>query len=70
MARQRSFTGNFSGVQGKGDVNLQVDNREFVEMCERLRYEGLVRSADIRKVFARVAKPVRVDVQRAARSVL
>ena len=70
MARQRSYTGNFSGVQGVGDVNLSVDNREFVEMCERLRYEGLVRSADIRKVFARVAKPVKVDVQRAARSVL
>lgn len=70
MARQRSYTGNFSGVQGVGDVNLSVDNREFVEMCDRLRYEGLVRSADIRKVFARVAKPVKVDVQRAARSVL
>lgn len=70
MARQRSYTGNFSGVQGVGDVNLSVDNREFVAMCERLRYEGLVRSADIRKVFARVAKPVKVDVQRAARSVL
>ena len=70
MARERSYTGNFSGVQGVGDVNLSVDNREFVEMCDRLRYEGLVRSADIRKVFARVAKPVKVDVQRAARSVL
>ena len=70
MARQRSYTGNFSGVQGRFDVNLEVDNREFVEMLDRLRYEGLVRSADIRKVFARVAKPVRVDVQRAARSVL
>lgn len=70
MARQRSYTGNFSGVQGVGDVNLSVDNREFVEMCDRLRYEGLVRSADIRKVFARVAKLVKVDVQRAARSVL
>lgn len=70
MARQRSFTGDFRGVQGRFDVNLSVDNREFVEMCDRLRYEGLVRSADIRKVFARVAKPVKVDVQRAARSVL
>ena len=70
MARQQSYTGNFSGVQGVGDVNLSVDNREFVEMCDRLRYEGLVRSADIRKVFARVAKQVKVDVQRAARSVL
>lgn len=70
MAKQRSFTGDFRGVQGRFDVNLSVDNREFVEMCDRLRYEGLVRSADIRKVFARVAKPVKVDVQRAARSVL
>ena len=70
MARQRSFTGDFRGVQGRFDVNLSIDNREFVEMCDRLRYEGLVRSADIRKVFARVAKPVKVDVQRAARSVL
>ena len=70
MAKLRSFTGDFRGVQGRFDVNLSVDNREFVEMCDRLRYEGLVRSADIRKVFARVAKPVKVDVQRAARSVL
>ena len=70
MAGKRSVTGNFSGVQGRFDINLSVDNTEFVAMCERLRYEGLVRSADIRKVFARVAKPVRVDVQRAARSVL
>lgn len=51
-------------------MDLSVDNREFVEMCERMRYEGLVRTSDIRKAFARVAKPVRVDVQRAARSVL
>lgn len=70
MARQRSYTGNFSGVQGRFDINLSIDNTEFVEMCERLRYEGLVRSADIRKVFARVAKPVRVDVQRAFRSLV
>ena len=70
MAGKRSVTGNFSGVQGRFDINLSIDNTEFVEMCERLRYKGLVRSADIRKVFARVAKPVRVDVQRAARSVL
>lgn len=70
MAGKRSITGDFRGVQGRFDINLSIDNTEFVEMCERLRYEGLVRSADIRKVFARVAKPVRVDVQRAARSVL
>jgi hypothetical protein len=69
-SQKRSYTGNFSGVQGRFDINLSIDNTEFVAMCERLRYEGLVRSADIRKVFARVAKPVRVDVQRAARSVL
>lgn len=68
--QRRSYTGNFSGVQGKGDVNLSVDNREFVAMCERLRYEGLVRSADIRKAFAKVAKPVKTDIQQAARSVL
>lgn len=70
MAGKRSVTGNFSGVQGRFDINLSVDNTEFVEMCERLRYEGLVRSADIRKAFAKVAKPVKVDVQRAARGVL
>lgn len=70
MAGKRSITGDFRGVQGRFDINLSIDNTEFVEMCERLRYEGLVRSADIRKVFARVAKPVRVDVQRAARSIL
>lgn len=68
MARQRSFTGNFGGVQGRFDVNLSVDNREFVEMCERLRYEGLVRSADIRKVFAKVAKPVKASVQQGFRA--
>lgn len=70
MARQRSFTGNFSGVQGTGDVNLQVDNREFVAMLERLQYENLVKSSDIRKVFAKVAKPVKVSVQQGARSAM
>ena len=70
MARQRSFTGNFSGVQGTGDVNLQVDNREFVAMLERLQYQNLVKSSDIRKVFAKVAKPVKVSVQQGARSAM
>lgn len=70
MARQRSFTGNFSGVQGRFDVNLEVDNREFVAMCERLKYENLVRTADIRKVFARVAKPVKQTVQQGARGAM
>ena len=70
MARRRSFTGNFSGVQGTGDVNLQVDNREFVAMLERLQYENLVKSSDIRKVFAKVAKPVKVSVQQGARSAM
>ena len=68
MARQRSYTGNFSGVQGTGDVNLQVDNRDFVEMLDRLRYENLVKSSDVRKVFAKVAKPVKQSVQQGARS--
>lgn len=68
MARQRSYTGNFSGVQGTGDVNLQVDNRAFVEMLNRLRYENLVKSSDVRKVFAKVAKPVKQSVQQGARS--
>lgn len=68
MARQRSYTGNFSGVQGTGDVNLQVDNRAFVEMLDRLRYENLVKSSDVRKVFAKVAKPVKQSVQQGARS--
>ena len=68
MARQRSFTGNFSGVQGTGDVNLQVDNREFVAMLERLQYQNLVKSSDIRKVFAKVAKPMKVSVQQGARA--
>ena len=70
MAKQRSFTGNFSGVQGAGDVNLQVDNREFVAMLERLQYQNLVKSSDIRKVFAKVAKPVKVSVQQGARSAM
>lgn len=68
MARQRSYTGNFSGVQGTGDVNLQVDNRDFVEMLDRLRYENLVKSSDVRKVFAKVAKPVKQSAQQGARS--
>ena len=68
MARQRSYTGNFSGVQGTGDVNLQVDNRGFVEMLDRLRYENLVKSSDVRKVFDKVAKPVKQSVQQGARS--
>lgn len=63
MARQRSTTGDFSGVQGRGDINLEVDNRAFIEMLDRLRYENLVRTSDIRKVFAKVAKPVKKDVQ-------
>ena len=70
MAKQRSFTGNFSGVQGTGDVNLQVDNREFVAMLERLQYENLVKSSDVRRVFAKVAKPVKVSVQQGARSAM
>lgn len=65
---RRSFTGNFSGVQGKGDVNLSVDNREFVEMCERLLYANIVKTSDIRKAFARLAKPVKKDVQQAFRA--
>ena len=68
MARQRSYTGNFSGVQGRFDVNLSVDNREFVEMCERLSYENIVKTSDIRRVFAKVAKPVKQTVQQGARS--
>lgn len=68
MARQRSYTGNFGGVQGRGDVNLSVDNREFVEMCERLRYEQLVKTSDIRRVFAKVAKPVKQSVQQGFRA--
>lgn len=68
MARQRSYTGNFSGVQGTGDVNLQVDNRDFVEMLDRLRYENLVKSSDVREVFAKVAKPVKQSAQQGARS--
>lgn len=70
MAKQRSFTGNFSGVEGRFDVNLEVDNRAFVEMLERLQYQNLVKSSDIRKVFAKVAKPVKVSVQQGARSAM
>lgn len=65
---KRSFTGNFSGVQGRFDVNLEVDNREFVEMCERLKYANLVKNSDIRRVFAKVAKPVKQSVQQGARA--
>lgn len=68
MARQRSFTGNFSGIQGRFDVNLQVDNREFVEMVERLQYDNLVKASDIRKVFAKVVKPVKITVQQGFRA--
>ena len=65
---RRSFTGNFGGVQGRFDVDLSVDNREFVEMCERLRYEQLVKASDIRRVFAKVAKPVKQSVQQGFRA--
>lgn len=68
MARQRSYTGNFEGVQGRFDVNLQVDNSQFVEMLERLKYSEMVRTSDIRKVFANVAKPVKKTVQQGARA--
>ena len=70
MAGKRSYTGNFSGVQGRFDVNLEVDNKEFVAMCERLKYENLVRTADIRRVFAKVAKPVKQTVQQGARAAM
>jgi hypothetical protein len=65
---RRSFTGNFGGVQGRGDVDLSVDNREFVAMCERLRYGQLVKTSDIRRVFAKVAKPVKQSVQQGFRA--
>lgn len=68
MAKWRSMTGNFGGVQGRFDVNLSVDNREFVSMCERLQYEQLVKASDIRRVFAKVAKPVKASVQQGFRS--
>lgn len=70
MARQRSYTGNFSGVQGRFDVDLQVDNKQFVEMLERLKYDEMVRTSDIRKVFAKVAKPVKKTVQQGARAAM
>ena len=65
---KRSITGNFSGVQGRFDVNLSVDNTEFVEMCERLKYSNIIKDSDIRRVFAKVAKPVKKTVQQGARS--
>ena len=68
MARQRSYTGNFSGVEGRFDVNLEVDNRAFLEMLKRVKYQNIVKSSDIRKVFARVAKPVKQTVQQAAQA--
>lgn len=68
MARQRSFTGDFGGVRGRFDVNLEVDNREFVEMVERLQYDNLVKASDIRKVFAKVVKPVKTTVQQGFRA--
>lgn len=49
---------------------MQVDNRPFVEMVERLRYENLVKTSDIRKVFAKVARPVRLSVQQGARAAM
>lgn len=65
---KRSKTGNFSGVRGSFDVNLQTDNTEFIEMLERLKYDNLLKTSDLRAVFAKVAKPVKTDVQRAARA--
>ena len=68
MARQRSYTGNFGGVKGRFDVNLEIDNREFVIMLEKLKYSNLVKNSDIRKVFAKVARPVKKTVQQGARA--
>lgn len=65
---KRSFTGNFGGVQGRFDVNLSVDNKEFVAMCDRLKYSNMAKDADIRKAFAKVAKPVQQTVRQGARS--
>lgn len=65
---RRSFTGNFGGVQGRFDVNLSVDNKEFVAMCDRLKYSNLAKDADIRKAFAKVAKPVKKSVQQGFRA--
>ena len=65
---QRSFSGNFRGVEGRFDVNLEVDNRQFVEMVERLKYSRMVKDKDIRKVFAKVARPVKKTVQQGARA--
>lgn len=71
MARyKRTVTGDFRGVSGNMDIDLSVDNREFVEMLERLQYEEMVKTSDIRKVFAKVAKPVKTSVQRGARSAM
>ena len=70
MAAKRSVTGNFSGVQGSGDVNLQVDNKDFLDMLERLKYANMVKDSDLRKVFANVAKPVKKAVQQAARAAM
>lgn len=65
---RRSFTGNFGGVQGRFDVNLSVDNKEFVAMCDRLKYSNMAKDADIRKAFAKVAKPVKKSVQQGFRA--
>ena len=70
MANSRSFTGNFSGIQGRFDVNLEVDNKEFVEMVERLKFSNIGKAKDIRKVFARVARPVKKTVQQGARAAM
>jgi hypothetical protein len=40
MARQRSLTGNFSGVEGRFDVNLEVDNRAFISVCSAMSVYG------------------------------
>jgi hypothetical protein len=47
-----------------------VDNTQFVEMLERLKYDEMVRTSDIRKVFAKVAKPVKKTVQQGARAAM
>lgn len=65
---RRSFTGNFGGVQGRFDINLAVDNKEFVAMCDRLKYSNMAKDADIRKAFAKAAKPVKQSVQQGFRA--
>lgn len=57
-------------TKGAFDGDLSVDNRELVSMLERLVYQEIVKTNDIRKVFRKVMTPVRKAAQAGAKAAI